>query len=154
MRKRRSKKSIIATLVISLIPVIWLALKIAPYSAGGIPTILEHTNEITAGSLFDITICPETAKTVGICLLIYTMCALCYISSIRNYRRGEEYGSAQWGDTQTLARKYKQKPPEANRILTQNVRIGLNGYKHRRNLNTMVIGGSGAGKSRFYAAKT
>ena len=34
--------------------------------------------------------------------------------------------------------------------MTQNVRIGLNAKKHRRNLNTLVCGGSGAGKTRFY----
>ena len=81
----------------------------------------------------------------------YTIFALCYVESIRNYRPGEEHGSAQWGDIQRLAKKYEQKPPEANRILTQNIRIGLNGYEHRRNLNTLVLGGSGTGKSRFYA---
>lgn len=35
--------------------------------------------------------------------------------------------------------------------MTQNVCIGLNAKKHRRNLNTLVCGGSGAGKTRFYA---
>lgn len=151
MKKRRSKKSAIAPLLALLVPVIWIALKIAPYSAGGIPSILEHANEITAGSLFDITICPETAKTLGVCLLLYTIVALCYVESIKNYRHGEEHGSAQWGDARSLSKKYAQKPPESNRILTQNVRIGLNGYKHRRNLNTIVLGGSGTGKSLFYA---
>lgn len=34
--------------------------------------------------------------------------------------------------------------------MTQNVCIGLNAKKHRRNLNTLVCGGSGAGKTRFY----
>ena len=37
-----------------------------------------------------------------------------------------------------------------NKLLTQHVAIGLDGRKHRRNLNVLVIGGSGAGKTRFY----
>jgi hypothetical protein len=37
-----------------------------------------------------------------------------------------------------------------NKILTQNVRIGFDAKKHRRNLNVMVVGGSGAGKTRNY----
>ena len=41
-------------------------------------------------------------------------------------------------------------PAEDNKILTQNVKLGLNGKKHRRNLNVLVCGGSGAGKTRFY----
>ena len=38
-----------------------------------------------------------------------------------------------------------------NIILSQNMRLGLNAKKHRRNLNVLVVGGSGAGKTRFYA---
>ncbi len=74
-----------------------------------------------------------------------------YFSTRRNYRRGEEHGSAKWGDARAVCRKYRDKRPEENKLLTQSVRIRLDGRKHRRNLNTVVIGGSGAGKTRFYA---
>ena len=73
------------------------------------------------------------------------------LSSRRNYRRGEEHGSAKWGSARTVNRKYRAAAPEDNKIFTQNVRMGLDGRKHRRNLNTVVVGGSGAGKTRFYA---
>ena len=73
-----------------------------------------------------------------------------YFSTRRNYRRREEYGSAKWGNTGTLNKKYRDKDPSANKLLTQNVRIGLDGRKHRRNLNILVCGGSGAGKTRFF----
>ena len=66
-------------------------------------------------------------------------------------RRGEEHGSAKWGIVERINKKYRAKEPKPNKILTQNIRIGLNGKKHRRNLNTVVVGGSGAGKTRFYA---
>ena len=49
-----------------------------------------------------------------------------------------------------LNKKYRDKDPSANKLLTQNVRIGLDGKKHRRNLNILVCGGSGAGKTRFF----
>lgn len=68
----------------------------------------------------------------------------------KNYRRRQEHGSAKWGNPKAINKKYKQKPFANNKILTQNVAIGLNGRKHRRNLNILVCGGSGAGKTRFF----
>ena len=73
-----------------------------------------------------------------------------YYSTKKNYRRNEEHGSAKWGNAFTINKKYLQKPEKNNKILTQNVKVGLNGRKHRRNLNVLVCGGSGAGKTRFY----
>ena len=67
------------------------------------------------------------------------------------YRKGEEHGSAKWGNASQLSKKYADKNRYENIILTQNTRIGLDGRKHRRNLNVLVCGGSGAGKTRFYA---
>lgn len=73
-----------------------------------------------------------------------------YFSTRRNYRHREEHGSAKWGNAKAVDKKYRQNPPTENKLMTQAVRIGLNGKKHRRNLNTLVCGGSGAGKTRFY----
>ena len=83
--------------------------------------------------------------------IIYGVAVAVYFSSKKNYRRGEEHGSAKWGNVFQLCRKYRDKKPEQNLILTQNFRLGLDGYKHKRNLNVLVIGGSGAGKTRTYA---
>ena len=74
-----------------------------------------------------------------------------YFSTRKNYRRREEHGSARWGNVRAIDKKYRQKPLSENKLMTQNVCIGLNAKKHRRNLNTLVCGGSGAGKTRFYA---
>lgn len=73
------------------------------------------------------------------------------MASPRNYRRREEHGSARWGRATRINAKYRSKQPEQNKILTQQVRIGLDGRKHRRNVNVLVVGGSGSGKTRFYA---
>lgn len=77
--------------------------------------------------------------------------AQCCPDTKPNYRRREEHGSAKWGNIKEIRKKYMQEPPETNKILTQNVSIGYDAHAHRRNLNTLVIGGSGAGKTRFYA---
>lgn len=83
-------------------------------------------------------------------VLCYGMGIGIYFSTRRNYRRREEHGSAKWGNAKAVDKKYRQNPPSENKLMTQAVRIGLNGKKHRRNLNTLVCGGSGAGKTRFY----
>ena len=69
------------------------------------------------------------------------------LSTRRNYRRGVEHGSAKWGSPERLNRKYCAKPPEPNKVFTQHIRMGLDGRKHRRNLNVLVVGGSGAGRN-------
>ena len=61
-----------------------------------------------------------------------------YFSTRRNYRRREEHGSAKWGSASAVNKKYAQQPKSENKLLTQNVAIGLNAKKHRRNLNTLV----------------
>ena len=82
---------------------------------------------------------------------IYGFSLLIYHYTKPNYRRRVEHGSAEWGEAQKISKKYSQSPREMNKILTQNVEIGYDAHKHRRNLNTLVVGGSGAGKTRFYA---
>lgn len=70
-----------------------------------------------------------------------------YYSQKKNYRRGVEHGSAKWGDAASICKRYRDKRYTQNLILTQNFRMGLDCYKHKRNLNVLVVGGSGAGKA-------
>ena len=83
-------------------------------------------------------------------LALYGCAAALYFSTKENRRPGEEHGSARWGSVRQLCAKYRDKDPFQNTLLTQNLRMGLNGKKHRRNLLQIVIGGSGAGKTRFF----
>lgn len=129
---------------------IWLALLIAPYVSEGLPGILKNFTQAT-NNPFHITIGEDSFKTVLAFLLVYGLSIGVLLSSQRNYRRGEESGSARWGDVSAIDRKYRQRPISQNKPLTQHVMLGLNAKKHRRNLNTMIVGGSGAGKTRFYA---
>ena len=142
------KETIIAG-VAGIVPVTWLALKLAPYCEEGLFAAFARLDEIL-DKPFSITLCPGSLRMILILNLIYIMGIGIYISMQKNYRRGEEHGSARWGDATQVNRKYEAKPASENKLLTQNVRIGLDGRKHRRNLNVLVIGGSGAGKTRFY----
>lgn len=133
-----------------ILPVVWLGLLIAPAAHGGLPEIVTRFPAVM-NDPFHIELCGDSLKTVLILLCAYGLAVGVILSSRRNYRRGEEHGSAKWGSARTVNRKYRAAAPEDNKIFTQNVRMGLDGRKHRRNLNTVVVGGSGAGKTRFYA---
>ena len=150
MNRDSNKQSAIILAVIGILPVVWLGLLIAPSVKGGLPEILPSL--LTAfNDPFHIELCGDSLKTVLVLLCAYGLTVGVILSSRRNYRRGEEHGSAKWGSARTVNRKYRATEPEENKIFTQNVRMGLDGRKHRRNLNTVVVGGSGAGKTRFYA---
>lgn len=100
---------------------------------------------------FQIQFNKYTIRTVLASTALYAAGIGIFYADQGNYRRGEEHGSAKWGDVKKLCRKYKDTPFEQNILLTQNFRIGFDCYRHRRNLNVLVVGGSGAGKSRTYA---
>lgn len=133
-----------------ILPVVWLGLLIAPAVHGGLPEILTWF-PAAMNDPFHIELCGDSVKTVLVLLCVYGLSIGVFLSSRRNYRRGEEHGSARWGNARAVNKKYRAIKPEDNKIFTQNVRVGLDGRKHRRNLNTVVVGGSGAGKTRFYA---
>lgn len=149
MTRDNDRQSAIILSVIGVIPVVWLALLIAPSVSGGLPAILPKLATVF-NNPFQIELCEDSLRTVLVLLLSYGMGIGIYFSTRRNYRRREEHGSARWGDARAISRKYQQSPPSNNKLMTQNVKIGLNAKKHRRNLNTLVCGGSGAGKTRFY----
>ena len=136
--------------LIGVIPTIWIALLIAPSIHGGLPTIIKDFPKAMENP-FSIAFCHDSIKTIFIFVVAYLLGIGIYISTKKNYRRREEHGSAKWGEAKTINKKYEQNPYSSNKILTQNVCIGYDSRKHRRNMNTLIIGGSGAGKTRFYA---
>lgn len=142
------KDSVIITLV-GVLPVTWLALKIAPHTDKPLIEILANFDKVLADP-FKLQANENSFKTILILNICYAMGIFIYLSMQKNYRRGEEHGSARWGNAFKVNKKYASKLPEDNKLLTQNVRLGLDGNRHRRNLNVLVIGGSGAGKTRFY----
>ena len=135
---------------LGLLPAVWLGLLVAPAASGGLfgiirqfPAAMQHP--------FHIIWCEDSGKAVLFFVVVYALLVGAVLSTRRNYRRGVEHGSAKWGSPERLNRKYCAKPPEPNKVFTQHIRMGLDGRKHRRNLNTVVVGGSGAGKTRSYA---
>lgn len=112
--------------------------------------ILETLSEKLEQPFF-ITYTPYTFKCILIFTAAYFLGIGIYESQKRNYRRGVEHGSAKWGNVSEICRRYCEKQYTNNLLLTQHFRMGLDGYKHKRNLNVLVVGGSGAGKSQTYA---
>jgi type IV secretion system protein VirD4 len=162
--KRGNPRQALILAAFGLIPVIWLGLLIAPIweqfsptsavedpsRAGRVPEILYNLSA-AFNHPFHIEWCGNSFRTVLFFIAAYGMGIGIYFSTKRNYRRREEHGSAKWGIAETVNRRYRDKAFASNKILTQNVRLGFNVKRHRRNLNVLICGGSGAGKTRFYA---
>ena len=143
--KNDDEQNSLMLVVIGIIPVIWFALLVAPYLSSGLMGILEGV----PGAMnhpFSIQLCGDSVKTVLIFLLSYAMGIGIYISTRKHYRRGEEHGSAKWGNARAVDKKYRDKRPEQNNLFTQNVRMGLDGRKHRRNPKI-----SGQDPGRFFS---
>ena len=153
MNRQNNKKSMIILFILLIPTVIWFALKTAGCYASD--RKLFEMIELLAGSLNkpqNIVFNEYSLKAVLIFLFFYAMGIGVYFSSNENRRPGEEHGSAKWGDTSKVSKKYKDNRDRFNNlILSQNLALSLNAKLHRRNLNVLIVGGSGAGKTRFYA---
>ena len=152
MNRQENQKTIYILLGILSVFVIWLALMVAGCYEEDIK-LFELLNRLTAAmnNPAHITLNKYSLKAVLIFLFLYAMGIGVYFSSRENRRPGEEHGSARWGNVKSVVKRYMDKDSYKNIILSQNMRLGLNAKKHRRNLNVLVVGGSGAGKTRFYA---
>lgn len=152
MKPQNSFRSAAPLWAALLVPVLWLAILLAGDYRDGMTVfdLMGHFSSLLEHP-FAIRWTQHTTKFMLIALCCYGMAIGLYYSSRENRRPGEEYGSAKWGDSKTLCKKYMDhKNPNGNVILTQNVQIGMDGHKHRRNLNILVVGGSGSGKTRFF----
>ena len=150
MRHDKFSRQNILLYCLGMLPVVWLALRIAPFMEGWLPGLIQNFGAAMSRPFY-ITLCGNSLKTILVLLLCYGLAIGIYLSTQRNYRRREEHGSAQWGSPAQVNKKYADRVPAQNKILTQNVSVGLDSRRHRRNLNTLVCGGSGAGKTRFFA---
>ena len=152
MNRQENQKTIYILLGILSVFVIWLALMVAGCYEENIK-LFKLLDRLTAAmnNPTHITLNEYSLKAVLIFLFLYAMGIGVYFSSRENRRPGEEHGSARWGNVKSVVKRYMDKDSYKNIILSQNMRLGLNAKKHRRNLNVLVVGGSGAGKTRFYA---
>lgn len=152
MNRQENQKTIYILLAILSVFVVWLALMVAGCYEQDIK-LFELLDRLTIAmnNPTHITFNEYSLKAVLIFLFLYAMGIGVYFSSKENRRPGEEHGSARWGNVKSVVKRYMDKDSYKNIILSQNMRLGLNAKKHRRNLNVLVVGGSGAGKTRFYA---
>lgn len=147
--QRRSAALLWAALAI---PVVWLGLAAGSCCGPGVSAgawladfadLLNHP--------FALRWTAYTPRALLLAAICYGFAIALYDSSKGNRRPGVEHGSARWGSPRELCKKYRDaKHPEKNILLTKHVQMGMDGRKHRRNLNVMVVGGSGSGKTRFY----
>ena len=128
------------------IPVIWLALLLAQSLGGGLPELLRNLTAALEQPT-NIIWTDKSLPTILICLAAYGMAVLLYRTNQGRTRDGEEHGSAAWATPASVNAQFAQKDSIP---LTQHVRLGLNTHKHRRSLNVLVIGGSGAAKTRSF----
>ena len=128
------------------LPVIWAALLIAQSLGGGLPDLFS-TLAAALEHPFQIQWTDKSLLTILICTGVYIMSLCIYDAESGRMRDGEEHGSAMWGSPKQVNAQFFQKQ---NKILTRHVRLGLDTHKHRRSLNVLVIGGSGAAKTRGY----
>ncbi|MFR1041086.1 MAG: VirD4-like conjugal transfer protein, CD1115 family [Faecalibacillus intestinalis] len=146
---RKDKQVELVFYFVGAVFIAWFSVLVAPCIHEGLFDAIIYLNE-AMNSPFSFELCQDTLKCILISESIYSFSYLAYYYNRKNYRRNEEFGSAKWANNKAVNKKYTEKDYSSNKILSQNVRIGLDGRRHRRNLNTLVIGGSGAGKTRFF----
>ena len=132
--------------LIGIIPVVWLALLLAQSLGGGLPELLRNLTSALEQPT-NIVWTDKSLPTILICLAAYGMAVLLYRTNQGRTRDGEEHGSAAWATPASVNAQFAQKDSIP---LTQHVRLGLDTHKHRRSLNVLVIGGSGAAKTRSF----
>lgn len=132
------------------VPVIYMAIVLAcSYEVGTNLLVLMERFGLLLGRPDLLRWTAHTPKCILGVLVCYGLAVTLYYSDHENRRPGEEYGSAKWGSARELNKQYAD-PSGKNVILTKHVSIGLDGYRHQRNLNILVVGGSGSGKTRFF----
>ena len=132
--------------LVGTIPVVWLALLLAQSLGGGLPELLQNLTRALEHPT-NIVWTDKSLPTILICLAAYGMAVLLYRTNQGRTRDGEEHGSAVWATPASVNAQFAQKDSIP---LTQHVRLGLDTHKHRRSLNVLVIGGSGAAKTRSF----
>lgn len=145
-------RAALIVLILLVLPVAWLALILAPIMMTD-PNLAQLLDGLNAAMSEPLRVRWVDASPKYLLLFVglYAVCILAWASSRRRTKPLEEYGSARWGDAHRITKKYAARDPAANLLLTEHFRLGLDGRVHRRNLNVLVVGGSGSGKTRFYA---
>ena len=149
MKQRPHSGGVLPWALLAL-PVLWLAALLASgYEDGMTVFDLMGRFSVLMERPFSLRWTDHTPKFLLGALGLYAFAVLLHLSTRQNRRPGEEHGSAHWGDPRQLDRKYRDKDPENNVILTQHIQMSLNSWLHQRNLLQIAVGGSGSGKTRY-----
>ena len=144
---KQSRRGDILLCVFLYIPVVWFALVLAQcFGEGGLPMLIENLT-VALNNPLSITWTDKSLVALFFATGIYVLCIGLYFTDQARRRDGEEHGSATWGSPKQVNAIFAQK---LNKPLTRHVKLGLDAYKHKRNLNVLVIGGSGAAKTRGF----
>ena len=130
------------------LPVLYFGVMAASVYKEGM-TLFQLVPLLTSSTLEDIQWTAYTPRFILLFMGLYTSSIVLHYSSQQNRRPGEEHGSAKWGSVRELNKKYSDKDPKNNAILTRHLSMSLNGRQHLRNLLQIIVGGSGAGKTRY-----
>lgn len=153
MNRQKNQRTMVILFAVLSVAVVWLALITAGCYEDGVK-LFDLLGRLTAAlnQPWKISINQYSIKFVLVFLFAYAMGVGMYFSQKENRRPGEEHGSAKWGSVHHIAKKYTDRKHRFNNlILSSALALSLNAKAHRRNLNVLVVGGSGAGKTRFYA---
>jgi len=129
---------------------VWLGLLFAPALTGERSELLSGLGQAMSDP-FNISIVEGSLRVALLALGAYILGIGIFFSTRRNWRRREEHGSASWGEARSISARYRDRDYSSNKLMTKNFRMGFDGKKHKRNLNVMIVGGSGSGKTRSYA---
>ena len=153
MKKGQDRTTILIMGGLGALIAAWIGIIAAPGAREGLRGLISALS-YGIKHPFSLKFVPDTFTSVLVCLGIYAIFAVVVVTSSKGYRRGEEYGSAQWGSPHAIDRKYRdRKHPFQNQILSRAVAMGNSEqalHRHQRNNNVVVIGGSGSGKTRGY----
>ena len=133
------------------LPVVWwAALAVACRWQPGmkITALLDALNSALAEP-FALAWSRDSPRFLLVFTVIYAVAVIVAVTDQKNTRPGAEHGSAAWGDVFRLNKFYMDRHG-SNLLLTQHFHIGIDGYKHKHNTNILIVGGSGAGKTRTY----
>ena len=153
--KRDSNGSAVLLWAALAVFVVWLALLGGGCCGEGLG-LFEWLNAFSAAleTPFSIHITPYTKKFVLIALAFYGFAVAWYYSEKGNRRPGEEHGSAYWGHPKEVCAHFRTKKNDRYLLISRHIRISMNvralAPQHQVNANILVIGGSGAGKTRFF----
>lgn len=149
---RRNDNTELALWCALTVPLLWLAAALAQAldAGGGLAGVSSQLTALMANP-FSLRWSASTGKFLLLALLCYPLAVYCYFEEKKKQHPGAEYGTAKWGSAAALNRKYRDaRHPACNYIFTSRVQMGMDIFRHKHNLNVVVIGGSGAGKTRFY----